>query len=88
MKKVESLMVEKDGSSPTWTLRSCAEMFPRLKTVVLEDDGFEFDEYTFKYWTIHLESELIAEWAVMGETAVAEFTYVTAEEMNRLIENV
>ncbi|PMD17023.1 hypothetical protein NA56DRAFT_284444 [Hyaloscypha hepaticicola] len=87
-KKVENLMVEKDGVSPIWALRSCAAMFPRLKTVVLEYDGLDFGDYTFEHWTSTLEEELMGEWAAMGQTGVAKFTYMMAEEMNGLIENV
>jgi hypothetical protein len=87
-KKVENLMVEKDGVSPIWALRSCAAMFPRLKTVVLEYDGLDFGEYTFENWTSTLEKELMEEWAEMGQMGVAKFTYMMAEEINRLIENV
>lgn len=95
VKKVENLMVEKDGLSPIYALRTCAAMFPRLKTVVLEYEehfksnlGFDYGEYTFEHWTRYLEKELMGEWAAMGQTGVAKFTYMTAEEMNRLIENV
>lgn len=97
VKNVENLMVVKDWLSPIYTLRTCAAMFPRLKTVVLEyekDFGsnrrFDYggDEYTFEHWKKHLEEELMGKWAAMGQTWVAKFTYMTTEEMNRLIENV
>jgi hypothetical protein len=97
VKKVENLMVEKDYLSPIYTLREGAAMFPRLKTVVLEYEGdfdsnhrFDFggDHYTFAHWTRDTEKELMAEWTAMGLTQVAKITYMTVEEMNRLIENV
>ena len=80
---VENLMVEKDFLSPVYTLRICAGMFPKLKTIVLEYEG-EFDsnyrideggdKYTFDHWTRDTEKELMEEWAAMGETGVAKFT--------------
>ena len=97
MKKVENLMVEKDYLSPIYTLREGAAMFPRLRTVVLEyegnfdsNHGFDYggDHYTFAHWMRDTEKELRAEWAAMAQTEVAKITYMTAEEMNRLIENV
>jgi hypothetical protein len=63
-------------------------MFPRLKTVVLEYEKHFGSTYTFEYWKKHLEEELMGEWAAMGQTGVAKFTYRTAEEMNGIIENV
>jgi hypothetical protein len=97
VKNVENLMVEKDYLSPIYTLREGAALFPRLKTVVLEyegdfdsNHGFDFggDHYTFAHWTRDTEKELVAEWAAMGQSAVAKITYMTAEEINRLVENV
>jgi hypothetical protein len=97
VKRVENLMVEDDGLNPICTLSTCAAMFPRLKTVVLEYEkdfknnlGFDYvgNEDTFDHWSRFFEKELMEEWAAMGQTVVAKFTYMTLEEMNRLIENV
>ncbi|PMD23175.1 hypothetical protein NA56DRAFT_62741 [Hyaloscypha hepaticicola] len=70
-KKLENLMVDKDGLSPIWALRSCAAMFPRLKTAVLKYNGLDFGEYTFEHWTSTLEKELMEEWAAMGQMGVS-----------------